>query len=313
MLPDCYYPSAMEPPTPPTALRLRACAKVNFYLRILGTRPDGYHNLATLFQAIELADTLEFTLEKGRDQIHLWSTQPDFPDGPGNLIHQAWRLLLDRYPSRIASPGLRCRIDKVIPMQAGLGGGSADAAATLVALNHLWQLGLAQPELRDLALELGSDVPFPLIGGTAFGTGRGEALSSLSPIPTTHLLLLLPPSGCSTAAAFGWWDAAHPQPEESPSLTELQQLWSTAIEQGTWPQFLHNDFEDLICSRHPDIAAVRDALRNRGLPTVLTGSGSALVGVCASYDEATAIAQAWVPVAGERLILTATRSGPGIW
>lgn len=296
----------------PTTLTLRARAKANLFLRILGTRPDGYHNLATVFQTLDLADTLEFRPAPATDDLQLLSTDPSLPLGPDNLIHKAWRLLLDTCREHIPAPGIICRIDKQIPMQAGLGGGSADAAATLVALNRLWQLDLDSTDLRTLAFTLGSDVPFPLLGATAFGTGRGEQLVSLPPIPQTYLLMAIPPVGVSTKAAFGWWDAAHPTTVELPDPAELRELWETVIHSGDWAQYVHNDFESVICDRVPQIAAVRDALCNRGIPTVMTGSGSTILGICTSYEHAATLAQGWQPVAGERLVITSTLNSSGI-
>lgn len=290
---------------------VRAHAKLNLYLRLGARREDGYHDLSTVFQTIALHDTLEFTPEQGRPGLQLRTTHPDVPDGADNLIQRAWRLLFDRFGERIPQPGIACRVDKQIPLMAGLGGGSADAAGALVALNQCWDLELDRQTLSTLALELGSDVPFPLLGGTALGGGRGEVLTPLPDLGEHHLLLLIPPVGVSTKAAFAWWDEAHPAPEPLPTLAELERLWAQAIRQGEWPTFLHNDFEAVVCHHVPVIRQVRDALRAR-VPAWLTGSGSALVGLCPDAATALQLAERWQPVAGERCLVTRTVTGPGI-
>jgi len=183
------------------SLTVRAYAKVNLDLRIVGLLPDGYHDVRTVLQALRLHDTLTFTPARGRFVIEC--ADPAIPTGDGNLIWRAADLLGHvAVPRRKVPAGMRVRLVKRIPSQAGLGGGSADAAATLVALTRLWGLKLDLVDLACLAARLGADVPFFLAGGTALGVGRGDDISPLAEPPTTAVVVAQPPFGVSTPDAY---------------------------------------------------------------------------------------------------------------
>lgn len=297
---------------PPTSCTVTARAKVNLFLRILGRRPDGFHDLASIFQAIELADTLAFEVQAGRDDLNLRCTDLAMPDGQDNLIAKAYRLLRERYGDRIGQPGVVCRVEKRIPIGAGLGGGSADAAGALVGLDCLWALGLSREELLALATELGSDVPFALIGGTACVSGRGEVIEPIEGSPEMHFVIAIPPFGVSTAEAYGWWDKAHPVTPDAPTPAEVRNLWSMALRDGSYAQYLHNDFEPLVFAGHPDLRRMADRLRSPGAIPVLTGSGSALITLVADHAAALETAQRYQPVAGERILITRSWTGPSV-
>jgi len=192
-------------------IAVTARAKINLTLDLLGKRDDGYHELMSVMQSIELFDrlllepaddlTLELTLRSG---VSRW-----LPKDERNDVMRAALLLQTRCGVQM---GAKITLEKFIPTQAGLGGGSADAAAALLGLDRLWELNLSQQDLMDLAAELGSDVPFTLVGGTALCRGRGEVLQSLPPLPATHLTLFKPPRGLSTTRIFQALDLSEAAP-----------------------------------------------------------------------------------------------------
>ena len=188
-------------------LVLPAFAKINLDLRVLGVRPDGYHDLRTVFQSLALHDVLTFTRRTGPFTIEC--DDPTLPVDRRNLVWKAasllWRTVGRRRGEtpRDVVVGLRKRI----PQAAGLGGGSADAAMTLLALSRLWDLDVDLPTLSRLAARLGADVPFFLVGGTALGLGRGDDIYPLADLPRTHVVIVRPRFGVSTTDAYGWYDA----------------------------------------------------------------------------------------------------------
>jgi 4-diphosphocytidyl-2-C-methyl-D-erythritol kinase len=252
---------------------LRPSAKVNLTLRVGPRRPDGFHDVRTVLQSIDLHDTIRFTLRPG--PFALKSRSKEMPLDRTNLI---WRAA-DRLWRAVGRPGelrdVQVTVEKRIPAAAGLGGGSADAAATLVGLNTLWKGGAGQPELMRLAAELGSDIPFFLFGGTAVGVGRGEELYPLADIAVRHLVIMKPPFGVATADAYRWFDAD--RPEGSRGETS-----SGAVDIG-WPSGpidLVNDLAGPVSGRHPEIDASIEALIGEGaVAAAMSGSGSAVFGL----------------------------------
>jgi 4-diphosphocytidyl-2-C-methyl-D-erythritol kinase len=183
---------------PVDTVRIDCPAKVNLFLEVTSRRPDGYHDLVTVFQSIGLVDTVE--VRRAAAGIGLETEGADLPEAEGNLAWDAARLFLDTFAP---GAGVRMRLTKRIPIEAGLGGGSSDAAGALLALRDLLVPDLPDAELTEPALSLGSDVPFFLRGGTALGRGRGERLTALEPLPPTWLVLARPPFGLSTRAVYG--------------------------------------------------------------------------------------------------------------
>lgn len=251
----------------------RAHAKINLDLRLLGTRPDGFHELRTVFQSIALCDTIRCVGRPG--PFAITSNDAGMPLDRGNLAWAAaetlWRAL--RRPGALA--GVAVHIDKAIPMQAGLGGGSADAGATLIALARLWHAPLKPAQLVDVAAALGADVPFFLSGGTALGLGRGDEIYPLVDLPRHWIVLLVPRFGVSTVEAYGWYDA---DKTEGVAATREPQFVP-----GPWPSRaaqLVNDLESPVARRHPEIDRMRQALRAHGaLAAAMSGSGSAMFGL----------------------------------
>ena len=249
--------------------RVRALAKINLDLRVLGKRPDGYHELRTVFQTISLADTLEIGFAPGRrTTIEL----EDPLEIPGNLAGKAAESALDAL-------GMGGRVSiglaKRIPMGAGLGGGSSDAAAVLLALPVLAGRVLTLPKLCGLAAALGSDVPFFLLGGRAVGIGRGTELFPLPDGPGREGLLVAPPVHVSTADAYR---------RLSPRLTvELQESTIISFQSLVWdrgvPDNPCNDFEAVVFEQHRQLAELKRRLARTGAsPVLMSGSGSAIFG-----------------------------------
>lgn len=262
-------------------LTIPAYGKINLTLRVLGRRQDGYHNLSTIFQSIALADRL--TLRRHYEGLHLETTGRPVPSGPDNLVYQAAARLQTRY----GFPGVKITLQKEIPLAAGLAGGSSDAAATLLAVNILFNLGLTPGQLAREGVALGADIPFCVLGGTALGRGRGEELTLLPPIPPLWLVLVKPSFGVSTADVYQAWDA-NPGLESLEHPDEERAL--AAIMNGDREELLAalgNDLEAVTCRLYPEVTAIKLRLLAEGAErAVMCGSGPAVFGVAA--DTATA-------------------------
>ena len=264
---------------------VRACAKLNLDLRVIGVRADGFHDLRTVFQTIALHDTIEYVPRDGPFAIECPTAA--VPRDESNLIWKAadalWRSLGRNGPVQ----DVLVKLDKQIPMQAGLGGGSADAAATLAALTRAWQVDASPEQLSDLALTLGADVPFFLSGGTALGLGRGDEIQPLDDWPPHWVVLLVPRFGVSSREAFAWFDIWR---DRRRSATQ-QQLPSVP---GPWPPGtvrMMNDLEGPVAERHPEIDRMKAALRSAGaFASTMSGSGSTVFGLFREGREAQAAA-----------------------
>jgi 4-diphosphocytidyl-2-C-methyl-D-erythritol kinase len=260
--------------TPSSPVLAPAPAKLNLFLRVLAREADGYHTLETLFCLVDLADELRVE----RVDAQAVTIDVDGADvGPPeqNLAVRAAALVLTATGNRF---GVHLGLTKRIPAQAGLGGGSSDAAAALLAVNRLANNAVPRHELLQLAARLGSDVPFFLSGGPlALAWGRGERLLQLPPLPSAPALLVIPPVAVSTAEAYGWIDAARPTIARRGAVAlDLDALsrW------GDIGRMAGNDFESLVFGRHPEIRATFEALvSTRPLVCRMSGSGSALFAI----------------------------------
>ncbi len=247
-------------------LTLPAPAKLNRMLHIVGKRPDGYHELQTLFQFLDHGDTLHFRLRD--DDVITLSPQVAGVSVEDNLIMRAARALQARTPRDL--PGVDIMLEKRLPMGGGLGGGSSDAATTLLALDHLWQLNLGTDALAALGLSLGADVPVFVRGFAAWGEGVGERLVP-APLETPWFIVIHPGVSVSTAGVFG-----HPELTRNTPLISM----SRALQGG------RNDCEAVVRRLEPGIGEVIDLLCHHG-PAMLTGTGACVF--CPMSDESTAL------------------------
>ncbi len=274
----------------------RAFAKINLDLRIVGVQPDGYHELRTTFQSIALHDRLLFKRTRGPFLVE--SDEPACPTA-GNIVEKAASLLWSAVGRQGAPTGVAVRIEKRIPLEAGLGGGSADAAAALRALSSLWRLRPDRAVVHQIAASLGADVPFFLIGGTARGGGRGDRLTPLDDAPRRWVVLAVPRFGVSTRDAYGWFDAAT-FGGSAGAAAGRRRLGSRG----------GNDLQRVVSLRHPEIADLVAGLRRCGAShAAMSGSGSAVFGLFATLPAAEAAAAALLD-SGRRLIVTRTLSAP---
>ncbi|MDE2127102.1 MAG: 4-(cytidine 5'-diphospho)-2-C-methyl-D-erythritol kinase [Armatimonadetes bacterium] len=271
------------------AVTLQCPAKVNFTLDVLSRRQDGYHGVETLLQSISLADRL--TIEPAAAGIRMECSGPASAGVPVDGRNLAWKAVLGAWRAArgdSAMPGLMLRLEKHVPPEAGLGGGSSDAAGALTAANHLMRLELDNRTLTGLAAELGSDVPFFLHGGFAAASGRGERIQELPDLPTLWLVVVKPPVHSSTATAYRALDAV-PQ-RKSHRATQVMQAAAANKDWNRLISGMCNDFEPAVFNDLPAAAAARDDLVMAGAITAhLCGSGSAVYGVAASEADAAAI------------------------
>ena len=258
----------------PKSIRLRAFAKINLGLRILSKRPDGYHEIRTLYQTIALHDRLKITLSPDREGIRLECDKPDIPSGRENLVYRAcefWRRAVG-FRGEIAA-----RLEKVIPAGSGLGGASSDAAAAIEGLERLTGERLPLARRLALAAQLGSDVPLFLLGGRVLGCGRGEEIYPLPDLPPRKCLVVFPGFAVSTAQAY-----------RQAGLRLTRQAKPRRINDvGAWPHSAllewgpaENDFERVVFARWPELARLKRRLIRAGAEIAsLTGSGSAVYAV----------------------------------
>lgn len=271
-----------------------APAKVNLALRVGGPRPDGFHPLDTVFEALDVFDDVEVT---AADELTVDITSPgdavaiaDLPLDGSNLAMRAATALLDRRGlTGPGAPGARISITKRIPVAGGMAGGSADAAGALVALNKLWDLGFGADELERIAADLGSDVPFALKGSVAHGQGRGELLEAVQ-VASVHAWVFLTRSdGLSTPAVFREFDRLNPQAGDPAPTTDLR----AALESGSIDDIgaaMVNDLEEPAASLNPELGQMLGQLRADGLHAILSGSGPTIA-VLTDPDSLHAIAQ----------------------
>jgi 4-diphosphocytidyl-2-C-methyl-D-erythritol kinase len=259
-----------------------APAKVNLFLEVLGKRPDGFHAIATLLVAIRRFDRLRFK-EDPSGQLRLTCNRADLATGPDNLVLRAARVLKERTG---CSRGADIRLVKRIPMAAGLAGGSADAAATLLGLNRLWQLGVSAADLEELGATLGSDVPFFFHLPAAWCTGRGEIVAPIAVPRALDLVLVCPNFGCPTAEVY-----RRVQVPQTPVDGAELRAALTSGDIDVVGRLLHNRLQPAAESLAPQLVDLER--RIAALPpagTLLSGSGSTLFALCRDRDDARRVA-----------------------
>lgn len=256
-------------------LTIKAPAKINWFLMVTGKRPDGFHDIMSLMQCVSLFDTLSF--EQSANITIETSSGIPMED---NLVYKAALLIKEHSGS---SAGARIRLDKKIPIAAGLGGGSSDAASTLLGLNDLWGLGLGLDALSGLAAQLGSDVPFFIYGGPAMASGRGEVLEPLLNGPSCVIALVKPKAGVSAGFAYS---GIKGYSKSTPSAGEVRQaIQSAGLSEMS--VLMVNDLEPPVFEAHPEVHRIKESFLTHGAASsLMSGSGSTVFGAFRSEDEA---------------------------
>jgi 4-diphosphocytidyl-2-C-methyl-D-erythritol kinase len=303
----------------PASVTVRAPAKVNLELVVGRPGDDGYHPLATVFQAVSLHDLVTLSpAPSGTIEVRVTAADPRdaiaVPSGPQNLAVRAAMLMTARVEAEGGSvPGVRIEILKEIPVAGGMAGASADAAATLLAVDHLWDLGLTRDELVTAAAALGSDVPFCLVGGTAIGTGRGERLTPALTDGTWHWVLLVADGGLSTPGVYAELDRlrrsrAVPPPRVSDALM-------AALRGGDpWRlgRALRNDLQAAAIALRPALGDLLDQVRVHQVPGVLvSGSGPTVAVLAEDPEHADRLAEDLADLPGVRRVVRAHGPVPG--
>ena len=289
-----------------TLLTLSANAKINLTLDILGTREDGYHEVAMIMQEISLHDTLSMgKINQGISlTIAIEGQQGTLPADESNLCWKAAALVQKEYNLQ---EGVEIHLTKRIPMAAGLAGGSADAAAVLKGMNHLFRLGMTEARLCELGARLGSDIPFCIMGGTMLATGRGEVLIRLPSFPRLSVVLAKPPVGVSTAWAYKTYDAGYdgPHPDNEAMLE--------AIHGGDAHKaagLLCNVLEGVTETEHPVIADYKRLMMEHGaMASMMSGSGPTVFGLVREKQQAWHLADTLKKYDGEAGVFVAETLG----
>lgn len=263
-----------------TTLKLPSFAKINLYLRVVGKRPDGYHEIETIFQTVSLCDFLTFEKVENSTEIRIETEDKRVPTDEKNIITRAGRILQAYFGTNC---GANVRLEKNIPTMAGLGGGSSNAATALLAFSHLWNLRPTQSNLLDFAAKLGADVPFFLYGGTALGTGTGTTITRLDEVSEAYILLVAGNEFVKTENAY-----------ERLSVPRLTNSFSdnnlTISCDGKSIENLiniaRNDFEEVIFKIKPSLKNVKETLlESQARWTMMSGSGASVAAVFDSLEE----------------------------
>jgi len=255
--------------------KIKSFAKINLGLEITGKRDDGYHNLRTLFQAVDFYDVLEFKEIQSKDII-LGGTDPSVHWDESNLIFKAATLLKER---NLSSSGIEIWVEKNIPPGKGLGGGSSNAAMTLYVLNRLWALDLEKDELMNLAGKLGADVPYFLEGGLCLGMERGDKITPLEDLAPLYCLLTLPPFSVSTATVYERFALSLTSDMKGSKIIKFLERRELEL--------LENDLEETVFHLHPRLKDIKSLFRNQCSElSLVSGSGSAVFGLFGESQKA---------------------------
>lgn len=254
-------------------MRLRALAKINLGLDILRKREDGYHEVRMIMQTIQMYDVLEIRRVK-KPGISLSVNYPYIPNDERNLVYKAAKLLMDEFQVK---SGVDIRLEKFIPVAAGMAGGSSDAAAALVGINRLFKLGLSEKDLMDRAVNIGADVPYCVMRGTALAEGIGEKLTRITPVPDCFVLIGKPGINVSTKAAYESLQldkiTTHPDIDGMIKDIECGNLLAMTEKMG-------NVFEPGIIGKYPAIGEIKELMEAHGaLKAMMSGSGPTVFGI----------------------------------
>ena len=254
-------------------MRLRAFAKINLGLDILRTREDGYQEVRMIMQTIQMYDVLEMKKVK-KPGISLSVNYPYIPSDERNLVYKAAKLLMDEFQVK---EGVDIRLEKFIPVAAGMAGGSSDAAAAMVGINHLFKLGLSEKDLMDRAVNIGADVPYCIMRGTALAEGIGEKLTRIAQVPDCYVLIGKPGIGVSTKTAYEslQLDKIQSHPDIDGMIRDIENgnLLAMTDKMG-------NVFESGIIGKYPVIGEIKDLMEANGaLKAMMSGSGPTVFGI----------------------------------
>lgn len=262
--------------------KLKAMAKINLGLDVLRRREDGYHELRMIMQSVYLYDHIEMEWQRER-AISVRTNLGYLPTGADNLVYKAAKLLMDEFG---IENGVQINLKKYIPVAAGLAGGSSDAAAVLVGMNRMFELGLSQKELMERGVKIGADVPYCVLRGTALAEGIGEELTSLPDAPEAFVLLAKPPVHVSTAFVYGNLDAAH-LPSHPDIDAQIQ-----AVRDGDlyrMAELMGNVLETVTIPAYPVIEEIKDCMKRCGaLNAMMSGSGPTVFGLFDDREKAQA-------------------------
>lgn len=286
---------------------VEAPAKINLTLEVTGKRPDGYHDIVSIMQAVDRTDRVSVTLNTGnKDIVIVIPNHPRLPVNHRNTAFKAAKAFYAACRMVKTTPGLVITIHKQIPMQAGMAGGSADAAAVLVALNHLLQANLTTEELCQIGGTIGADVPFCILGGAAIAQGIGDQLTPISPMPDCVLVIAKPPVGVSTSMAYARLDNSNLvcRPDHQTMIKAME-----AGDLATVGSLVQNAFEQALAL--PEVAAIQQVFQQHAaLGSQMTGSGSAVYGIFPDTDSATGCMEALRPLCKEVFLCKPTAAGP---
>jgi len=295
----------------PHSVSVTVPAKINVQLSVGPLRPDGFHDLATVFHAVDLIDTLTATESRGLSISIAGEGAQFVPTDSRNLVAKAATLLAQKHG---ITADVAFRVDKRIPVAGGMAGGSADAAAALLACNLLWQLGASKDELDELAAQLGSDVPFALHGGTAIGLGRGELLTPIMTMGEFHWVIALSDGGLSTPMVYAECDRLRAESHVPVAAPEISVELLQALRAGDprrLAEHLQNDLQEAAISLKPSLRRVIDTGVELGaLAGIVSGSGPTCVFLSQSRDHAVSLAAS---LAGSGVCRTVrTAQGPAV-
>lgn len=261
-------------------MKLRAYAKINLGLDVLRRREDGYHEVRMIMQTIHMYDQLDM-IKTDEPGIHLTTNLSFIPTDESNLVYKAAKLLMDRYQ---ITEGVKIHLNKVIPVAAGMAGGSSDAAATLVGLNKLFALGLTKEQLMEIGVQIGADVPYCVMRGTALAEGIGEKLTPLAPAPECYILIGKPAISVSTPFVYKNLklneETVHPDIDGMIQAIEKQDLYGITARMG-------NVLESVTIGAFPEIEAIKNHMKEHGaVNAMMSGSGPTVFGIFDSKEKA---------------------------
>lgn len=268
--------------------RVSAPAKVNLFIEILGKRPDGFHEIVTVMQAVSIFDTVTVTRRPG--DIAVTCDAEDAPSGPQNIAWHAAEAVLGALH---ADDGVHVRIDKTIPVGRGLGGGSSDAAAVISAANQLWGGTLDMEALGEIAADLGSDVPFFLHGGTALCRGRGEDVKPIKSALRAYFVILSPPLSISTRSVYESENLDKSAPQALTNAKNQYNIVLGGLQRGDFvavANALYNGFSETLFRIYPELFISYSRFVPHFEAAAVTGTGSALFGLCSNKCQAQAVA-----------------------